>query len=196
MPTASVASQSLPVLSNAQTSAAQPNPMPDSLDGGCDCRAVRYRLSVASLFVHCCQCRWCQRESGSAFALNAMVESDRVSMLRAQAPELVNTPSASGAGQQIARCPSCRVAVWSHYAGAGPLLTFLRVGTLNEPDCMPPDIHKFAASKQPWVVLPPAMPAVAEYYRRAEHWPAASLARFAELLLKIKALQQARSADQ
>ena len=193
MPTASVASQSLPVRSNAQTS-----PTPDSLDGGCDCRAVRYRLSGAPLFVHCCQCRWCQRESGSAFtfALNAMVESDRVSMLRAQAPELLNTPSASGAGQQIARCPTCRVAVWSHYAGAGPLLTFLRVGTLDKPDCMPPDIHKFAASKQPWVVLPPAMPAVAEYYRRAEHWPAASLARFAELLPKIKALQQARSADQ
>ena len=118
-----------------------------------------------------------------------MVESDRVSMLRAQAPELLNTPSASGAGQQIARCPSCRAAVWSDYAGAGPLLTFLRVGTLDKPDCMPPDIHKFAASKQPWVVLPPAMPAVAEYYRRAEHWPAASLARFAELLPKIKALQ-------
>lgn len=94
---------------------------PDSFpaEGGCDCRAVRYRMESAPLFVHCCHCRWCQRESGSAFALNAMIEADRVTSLGI-APELVNTPSASGQGQVIARCPACRVAVWSHYAGAGP----------------------------------------------------------------------------
>lgn len=155
-------------------------------EGGCDCRAVRYRLESAPLFVHCCHCRWCQRESGASFALNAMVEADRVTSLGV-APELVNTPSESGSGQQIARCPTCKVAVWSHYAGAGPVVSFVRVGTLDEPDLLPPDIHIFTASKQPWVLLPPGVPAVAEYYDRAEHWPAESLARREQLLPLIRA---------
>ncbi|HEX7329037.1 MAG TPA: GFA family protein [Casimicrobiaceae bacterium] len=144
----------------------------------------------APLFVHCCHCRWCQRESGAAFALNAMIEADRVIEL-GQAPELVATPSASGLGQTIARCPTCRVAVWSHYAGAGPLVTFVRVGTLDDPDCLPPDIHIFTASKQPWVVLPPGTPAVAEYYDRNEYWPEGSLARRRALQPQIDAWRTA-----
>ncbi len=161
------------------TAGAQP---PFPLDGGCDCRAVRYRLATRPLFTHCCHCRWCQRESGAAFALNAMVEADRVALIGAQAPELVHTPSNSGQGQQIARCPHCRIAVWSHYAGAGPRVAFVRVGTLDEPDHLPPDIHIFTASKQPWVLLPPDVPAVAEYYERDAYWPAESLARRRVLL--------------
>lgn len=146
------------------------------LDGGCDCGHVRYRMLTAPLFVHCCHCRWCQRESGASFALNAMIESDRVSDL-AGPPELVHTASESGLGQQIARCPRCRVALWSHYAGAGPSVKFVRVGTLDTPDALPPDIHIFTASKQPWVVLPLGTPAVPEYYNRERYWPATSLAR-------------------
>ena len=149
---------------------------PLSLDGGCTCRAVRFRLTSAPLFVHCCHCTWCQRESGSSFALNAMIESERLELLSGE-PELVDTPSASGAGQRIARCPRCRVAVWSHYAGAGDAIRFVRVGTLDQPGRLPPDIHIFTASKQPWVILPPGTPAVAEYYDRKQHWPAESLAR-------------------
>ncbi len=151
------------------------------LDGGCDCRGVRYRLQTRPLFVHGCHCRWCQRETGSAFAINAMIETDRLALL-AGAPTLVDTPSQSGAGQLIARCPTCWVALWSHYAGAGRAVAFVRVGTLDDPDRLPPDIHIFTASKQPWVVLPPGVPAVPEYYERERHWPADSLARRAALL--------------
>jgi hypothetical protein len=151
-----------------------------SLDGGCTCRAVRYRLEAAPLFVHCCHCRWCQRESGSAFALNALVETRHVALL-AGAPERVITPSASGRGQAVMRCPTCRVAVWSHYAGAGDALAFVRVGTLDAPDRCPPDIHIFTASKQPWVTLADGASAVPAYYDRRQHWPAESLARHAEL---------------
>jgi hypothetical protein len=146
-----------------------------AFDGGCDCRAVRYRLRSRPLFVHCCHCRWCQRESGSAFALNAMIETDRVEVQGAV--DLVDTPSASGKGQLVARCPSCRVALWSHYAGAGRALSFVRVGTLDDPDAMPPDIHIFTSTKQPWVLLPAGTPAVAEYYKASEMWPAEALAR-------------------
>jgi hypothetical protein len=148
----------------------------ETFDGGCTCRAVRYRMTSKPMFVHCCHCRWCQRETGTAFALNALIEADRVTLLSGQ-PEVVDTPSNSGKGQKIARCPACRIALWSNYAGAGDRLRFVRVGTLDEPDRMPPDIHIFTASKQPWVVLPPGRPAVPEYYDAKKHWPEQSLER-------------------
>jgi hypothetical protein len=72
------------------------------IEGGCDCRTIRYRMETAPLYVHCCHCRWCQRESGASFALNAMIETDRVTLL-ADTPETVDTPSASGKGQKILR---------------------------------------------------------------------------------------------
>ena len=150
------------------------------LQGGCDCRAIRYSLGSPPLVVHCCHCRWCQRETGSSFALNAMIEADRVVLLAGN-PEPVATPSASGRGQTIWRCPTCRIALWSNYAGAGPRIHFVRVGTLDDPDRLPPDIHIFTMSKQPWVVLPPGTPAVHEYYKSSEMWPRESLERRARL---------------
>lgn len=139
-------------------------------EGGCDCGGVRYRMEDRPLFVHCCHCRWCQRESGAAFALNAMIESDRVTTLKGE-PETVLTPSNSGKGQKIVRCPVCRLALWSHYPGAGDKIKFVRVGTLDNPDLLPPDIHIFTSSKQPWVVIPPRALAVEEYYDVKETWP-------------------------
>ena len=145
-------------------------------DGGCTCRTVRYRMTSRPLFVHCCHCRWCQRETGASFALNAMIEADRVLLLAGE-PELVHTPSNSGKGQKIWRCPKCCVAVWSNYAGSGDAVRFVRVGTLDAPDRLPPDIHIFTSSKQPWVLLPPGTPAVPEFYDREKYWPAESLER-------------------
>jgi len=148
----------------------------ETFDGHCTCNAVRYRLTSRPMFVNCCHCRWCQRETGSAFAMNAMIESDRVQLLAGE-PEVVDTPSLSGVGQKITRCPQCRIALWSNYGGAGDKVRFIRVGTLDEPDRLPPDVHIFTMSKQPWVVLPPGVPAVHEYYKASEIWPAESLAR-------------------
>ena len=164
-------------------------------EGGCDCRHIRYRMASRPLFVHCCHCRWCQRESGASFALNAMIEADRVTLLAGE-PELVETPSNSGRGQQIARCPKCRIAVWSHYAGAGPLVKFVRVGTLDDPDQLPPDIHIFTASKQPWVLIPPGQPAVPEYYESKQYWPPESLARRQALRARVEGQPAGTSAGQ
>jgi hypothetical protein len=157
-------------------------------DGGCDCGAVRYRMTTRPLFVHCCHCRWCQRESGASFALNAMIEAERVTLLQGT-PEIVDTPSHSGKGQRIARCPRCRIAVWSNYAGAGPVVRFVRVGTLDDPDRLPPDIHIFTESKQPWVQIPAGAAAVPQYYDRESLWPAESLARRRAILPQIEAYQ-------
>ena len=146
------------------------------MEGGCTCGAVRYRMTSKPMFVHCCHCRWCQREAGASFALNAMIEAERVVLLRGR-PEAVETPSESGKGQKITRCPDCHIALWSNYAGAGDALHFIRVGTLDEPDRLTPDVHIYTSSKQPWVVLPPGTPAFEEYYDRNELWPEESLAR-------------------
>lgn len=158
------------------------------LHGGCDCRLVRYRMEAPPLIVHCCHCRWCQRETGASFALNALIEADRMTLLGGE-PELVHTPSESGIGQKIARCPACRIAVWSNYPGAGPVIRFVRVGTLDEPDRLPPDIHIFTASKQPWVVIPPGLRAVPGHYDRDAVWSPESLARRRAIAPQIEAYQ-------
>ena len=108
--------------------------------------------------------------------MNAMIESERVTQLAGE-PTVIDTPSASSRGQKIARCPTCQVAVWSHYAGAGARFRFVRVGTLDNPDRMPPDIHIFTASKQPWVILPEGVPVMRGFYDRARHWPKESIER-------------------
>jgi hypothetical protein len=146
-------------------------------EGGCTCGRVRYRITAPPMFVHCCHCRWCQRETGSAFVINALVEAHRIELLSGQ-PEVIETPSESGKGQKIHRCPTCKIALWSNYAGSGDNIHFVRVGTLDDPDRVPPNIHIFTSSKQPWVTLPPEVPAVPEFYRFKEHWPAESIDRY------------------
>jgi hypothetical protein len=153
-------------------------------EGGCTCRAVRYRLDEKPMFIHCCHCRWCQRETGASFALNALIEFDRMELLSGTL-EVVATPSNSGRGQRISRCATCRIAVWSNYGGGGDAIRFVRVGTLDEPDLWPPDVHIFTQSKQPWVVLPAGVPAFAEYYPAAQLWPAASRARRAAVMARV-----------
>ena len=149
-------------------------------EGHCTCNEVRYRITGEPLFVHCCHCRWCQRETGSAFVLNAMIEAERVELLQGEV-EVVLTPSESGKGQKISRCPTCHVALWSNYPGGGDAVRFVRVGTLDEPDRLPPDVHIFTMSKQPWVILPAGVPAVPEFYELDKLWPQESLERLAIL---------------
>ena len=152
-------------------------------EGGCTCRSVRYRMTSKPMFVHGCHCTWCQRDTGSAFATNAMIEADRVE-LTSGAPELVDTPTASGKGQKVWRCPTCQVALWSNYAGSGDKVRFVRVGTLDAGHGIAPDVHIFTSTKLPWVALPPGVPAVPEYYKPKDVWPADSQARFAALRSK------------
>jgi len=152
-------------------------------EGGCACRYIRYRMSGKPLFVHCCHCRWCQRETGSAFVLNAMIEAERVQLLQGEV-QMVDTPSNSGRGQRVARCPKCLVALWSHYGGAGDAVSFVRVGTLDNPDAQTPDVHIFTSTKQPWVQLPVGVRVFDEFYKPAEQWPQDSLNRYAALKAK------------
>ena len=149
--------------------------MTNGLEGGCACRAVRYRLGGAPMFVNCCHCRDCQRQTGSAFVINALIETDRIHLLSG-APVPVAVPTDSGRPHDIHRCPACQAALWSDY-GRRPALRFLRVGTLDDPGALRPDAHIFTRSKLPWVVLPAEVPAFEVFYDMKSLWPAASLER-------------------
>jgi hypothetical protein len=141
---------------------------------------VRYRLASAPIWVHCCHCTDCQRETGSAFAVNALIEADRVHVAAGR-PVSILTPSASGQGQTIWRCPACQVALWSNYGG-NAAIRFVRAGTLDRPGAISPDIHIYAASKLPWVPIPAGARAVARFYDYESTWPAEAWARRAAAL--------------
>lgn len=149
--------------------------MTETFDGRCACGEVRYRMTSRPMFVHCCHCLDCQRQTGGAFVLNALIEADRVRLL-AGAPISVAVPTDSGLPHEIWRCPSCQTALWSTYGGR-LAVRFVRVGTLEAPQALPPDVHIFTRSKLPWVGLPPEVPAFEVYYDAKNLWPAEALAR-------------------
>ena len=148
--------------------------MSEPREGGCSCGTVRYRLGSEPLIVHCCHCLNCQRQTGSAFVINLLIEGDRVE-LPAGEPQPVDVPRDDGSTQRVYRCPGCQVAVFSEYGW--PELKFVRAGTLDEPSAVKPDVHIFTRSKVPWVALPDDVPTFDVYYDSRKVWPAASLER-------------------
>jgi hypothetical protein len=152
----------------------------ETFEGQCACGAVRYRLNSKPMFVNCCHCRDCQRQTGSAFVINAVIETDRITILAGE-PDLVGAPTDSGRPHDIYRCPKCQTALWSDY-GHRPVLRFVRVGTLDEPSALAPDAHIFTRSKLPWVGLPDDVPAFEVYYDMKTLWPAESLERRCAIL--------------
>jgi hypothetical protein len=143
-------------------------------EGGCACGAVRYRLTSDPLFVHCCHCLNCQRQTGSAFVINLLIEADRVELLAGD-PRPVDVPRDDGSQQRIYRCPDCQVAVFSEYGR--PEVRFVRAGTLDEPAGVRPDVHIYTRSKVGWITLPDSAPAFEAYYDSKTLWPAESLER-------------------
>jgi hypothetical protein len=154
-------------------------------EGGCSCGEVRYRVESEPLFIHCCHCLNCQRQTGSAFVINLLIEADRVEVLTG-VPEGVDVPRDDGSKQKIQRCPRCQIAVFSRYSR--PDVLFVRAGTLDDPSAVAPDVHIYTRSKLDWVVLPESVPAVEEYYETKAQWPSASLER----LMALKAAARAR----
>jgi hypothetical protein len=148
-------------------------------EGGCACGAVRYRLASDPLFVHCCHCLNCQRQTGSAFVINLLIEADRIELL-ADDPQPVDVPRDDGSAQTIFRCRACQVAVFSVYTR--PEIRFVRGGTLDQPASVAPDVHIFTRSRLPWVEIPASQPAFEVYYDQPALWPAASQERLARLI--------------
>jgi hypothetical protein len=150
-------------------------------EGGCACGAVRYRLASEPLFIHCCHCLNCQRQTGSAFVINLLIEADRVELLAGD-PRPVDVPRDDGSKQRIYRCPTCQVAVYSDYGR--PEVLFVRGGTLDEPSGVTPDVHIYTRSRLPWITLPDGIPAFDGYYDSKALWPPASLERLQAVLAR------------
>jgi hypothetical protein len=142
--------------------------------GGCSCGAIRYGLSSEPLFTHCCHCLNCQRQTGSAFVINLLIEADRMELLAGD-PHPVEVPRDDGSVQRIFRCPDCQVAIFSEYGG--PAVRFVRGGTLDEPSEAAPDVHIYTRSKVPWITLPDSVPAFEAFYDLKGIWPETSLER-------------------
>ena len=159
--------------------------MTTSLEGGCSCGAVRYRLRSEPMFVHCCHCLNCQRQTGSAFVINLLIEADRVEVVEGE-PRAVDVPRDDGPSQRIFRCPACQVAVFSEYTR--PEVLFVRAGTLDDPAQVSPDVHIYTRSKLDWVAIPEAVPAFDVYYDTKALWPAESYDR-------LRAVLPSRSSD-
>jgi hypothetical protein len=149
------------------------------MEGGCACGEVRYRLMSEPMFVHCCHCRNCQRQTGSAFVINMLIEADRVELLTGE-PLAVEAPRDDGSSQRIFRCPTCEVAIYSEYGR--PEVLFVRAGTLDDPSSVEPDIHIYTRSKIEWVKVPESVPAVDVYYDPQDLWPPESLERLGAVL--------------
>jgi hypothetical protein len=158
--------------------------MDTSLEGGCSCGQVRYRVSGPPIVVHCCHCTLCQRQTGTAFVLNAIIETDRLALL-GEAPVRFEMPTESGRPHGIYRCRACAIAVWSEYGGVSTV-RFVRVGTLDDPKATPPDVHIYIRSKLPWVALPPGARAFDEFYDRNVDLAPAALERWRAAIRKYK----------
>ncbi|MFT5946728.1 MAG: hypothetical protein ACI807_000973 [Paracoccaceae bacterium] len=60
-------------------------------------------------------------------------------------------------------------------------IRFIRVGTLDDPDHFPPDVHIYTSSKQPWVILPETTPRVEGFYEFGKTWSPEDLERLEKI---------------
>ena len=155
----------------------------ETFEGGCSCGEVRYSMARTPMYVHCCHCTWCRRASGAAFALNGMVEGASVHLIGGQTQN-IDMPTASGRGQKITRCAKCHTALWGNFSSAGEAIHFIRIGTLDQAELFPPDVHIFTSTKLPWVVLGEGIPSHPEFYVKSDMWSSESIERYDSALRK------------
>ena len=147
-----------------------------SLEGGCACGAIRYKLTGTPLIVHACHCRDCQRLTGSAFATNIWIEAKHVEPTTTTAPAAFRLKGGSGQPHDVFFCPRCGTTVWSRYHPV-PWALFVRAGTLDDPNAVKPGVHIFTRSKLPWLDLPAGARAFDSFYKLDEVWTGESLER-------------------
>ena len=152
--------------------------------GRCACGSVEFVITDEPLFVNVCHCHRCQRESGSPFACNVLIEADRLE-LRSGAVAPIRVPTDSGRAHDIHRCTACGAPMWSIYERLSPI-RFIRVGNfdLESRAALRPKAQIFTQSKLPWVVMPESLPAFDGFYDIKELWPQASIARLMRALGK------------
>jgi hypothetical protein len=154
-----------------------------TLEGGCGCGAVRYRLTDEPILVNNCHCTLCQRQTGTGSAVNAFIENDRLEQLSGELSEY-EFETGSGGIQTVIRCARCGTPLWSYYPRLGRKAAAVRVGTLDDPSAVKPDAAVHVADKPAWAALPEGVPAFEIGYSPAEILPEGRFARLKALIAR------------
>jgi hypothetical protein len=129
------------------------------IEGGCNCKAIRYRIDAAPVIVAQCHCRNCQRQSGSAFSVNLMVPAAKVETTGALTT-YVDHDTASGNPVYRRFCGQCGSPIFSDlHEGKG--MTIVKAGTLDDPGAFVPALSVWTATAWPWVAPLPGVKAFA-----------------------------------
>lgn len=122
------------------------------LTGGCQCGGLRYEVRAEPLSVYVCHCTECQRQSGSAFAMSAVVPRPALVYLSGR-PKRCSRKADSGNTIDGDFCPDCGVRL-AHYPSANDKVAILKPGTLDDTRWLVPVGHIWTRSAQAWVTIP------------------------------------------
>jgi hypothetical protein len=151
----------------------------ETVAGGCVCGEVRIAVRGRPIVVHGCHCRFCQAASGSAFAVNLMLETAQVAVTAGRTQQISRQAELGAHTRHV--CPNCRTELFGHHPMLGPDIAFVGAGVLDRPGGYAPDVHCFTRSKYDWVVLPAGVPAFEGNYDMAAVWSDEAKARVAKL---------------
>ncbi|KAF2844681.1 hypothetical protein T440DRAFT_473197 [Plenodomus tracheiphilus IPT5] len=164
-----------------------------SITGSCLCSTVRYRLLTSPLYCYACHCADCQKSTGSAFSLYLNIEVFNIRILSDTAPIAIIREKKPGQLDRHVECPRCKAELWSNNM-LGDAIADVRVGTLDFPSLMEPDVHIFIDSKLDWVVLPEGAKTTPKDYELKDFWPKSSLKRLDMCLEKTEEMKQKKEA--
>jgi hypothetical protein len=123
--------------------------------GGCICGAVRYRIEAEPVRSFQCQCRDCQRDTGSGHA-SVMVFPRAAMKVTGEAAEHLRSAD-SGAAKRKVFCGQCGSPLYNKPQNV-PDMIGVYVGTLDDPSAFQPQIVMFASRGHDWDHLDPAVP--------------------------------------
>ena len=129
----------------------------ESLEGGCQCGAVRYVISGAPLMSALCHCTMCRRANAAPAVAWAMFEEGQVRFTKAAPASYASSPEA-----RRGFCASCGTQI-SFTAGYIPGLIDITVGSLDHPEAVAPTLHYWDSKRLPWLHVSDDLPKYGEF---------------------------------
>jgi len=125
--------------------------------GGCACGKVRYELAAEPIRGFQCQCRDCQRDTGSGHS-SVMVFPRAALSVSGDVSEILRTAD-SGADKLKGFCTACGSPLYNKPV-TKPDMLGVYVGTLDDPSAFKPELVMFASRGHAWDHLDPALPKI------------------------------------
>lgn len=123
--------------------------------GGCACGAIRYEVSADPMVMNDCQCRDCQRDSGTGHGSHLTFVGATVKTTGEAARW--ETRGEQGTRKHRHFCANCGAPVYMTFPDM-PEVFVASAASLDDPSCYVPQMVKWTASGQPWDKLDPALP--------------------------------------